>query len=1269
MPLRGSLRYDAPVIPRCFRPVLRSVVVASALLAATAPCQAPQLLPKELEALRLDAAGDEAGAVVAFLDQAIASAQGTDAGADTKARIEAWATEAALLMRQPTPALLQKFDALLQTPRVAADPLLRDRVGLAVFAASGLHPAAETARRADELGVLREYWIAGPFANERGSGHREAFPAESTFDPDAEMPGKQRPVHWRQLPPTQPTGTLPFARIVDPHEQSLVYVAVALVASERTNAVLELGCTGSFKVFCNRAELASREVERQFAYDQDAVLLPLQPGANLLVLKLCHQEGVDFWAAARLRPHDGASPLPVRVSVARDEMTAAAQQTAVTSEGDPVAPALGARSHWTIGKAAGADALRLAWAWRARAADGDKNRRDLAAANAAVEAMPDLAEAHLTLAAANRRNARTAADRDENARRRELELALAKEPNHVGALVELGTLLRTGSNLWRDARVLADRALAVRPDHGGALLLRIATLRDEGLGPVADGELLAAAKSPEASTGLLQRAAEAVAEREPRIALALRERVLQRSLSETDVCAAATLLARLGRLDDSKALLDQALARTAMAAQASRQLANLHLAGGEADRALALTQDWLAVAPDDANAMVFAGRCWRRRTDDPAEASSQQQALLRSALEVEPTRRDDERYVEYLAADGSGADARSFYTEFRRDPAQVVKDDGGAPADAAKANDPLHWILRQQVVRANGNGTKNVYTHDIARVLSEDGARYLASYRLRFWNGEQRARLLSCTVFRKDGNVQHPALQGAFVRLPDLRPGDIVSIEGRVDDLQPTFFGDYFGLVHSFAGPEGSPVRADDLVVLADPGREYRWQAVNGAPQPERSTRPDGTLQFRWQAHDVARDIAEIRRPDRKEYEPIVRMTTYRDWDHFASWWWNLAKNQIEVTPSMRATIAKLTQGLSDTEAKIAAIYEFVIEEVRYEAWEFGVHGYKPYSTAVIHERRHGDCKDKALLLCAMLGEIGVPCKPVIIFADPLRSRDDLDLAMVEHFNHCIAWLPAADGRPGRFLDGTATWHPVGTLPEMDQGARVLVVDDGRAELRTIPETTPAENLERREYTVTLHADGGGRLEASYAPLGNEAVEMRSMLATEPARRREVVERNLVQTFGKATLVDLSAGDPLDLRATVTMRATADLAEVGQRNGSQWQLPSAWNVGNLQALGNEPERHTPLLLGVPNGASQTLHYRLPPGWRVTDLPTAVQRSTPFGSFAMQWRVDGAEVTVERKLSLMKSRIDVADHAAFRDFVGAVKAADDQLVLLVQEAGR
>ncbi|HEU4418653.1 MAG TPA: DUF3857 domain-containing protein, partial [Planctomycetota bacterium] len=1174
--------------------------------------------------------------------------------------------EAARQLRiRSTPEQRQQLDALCSSKLANAMPLLHDRLGIAGLIAAG--PGEDAGRRAAALGFLRQYWLVGPFDNERGVGYRAALPPERGFDAAAEWKGKQRAVRWRLLPPLTGSHVLPLSRIVHPHEQSLVYAAVAIVAEDATTAVFELGCTGSFRVFCNGVEAGSREVERTFACDQDAVVLPLAAGPNLLVWKLCHQEGVEWQAAARLRALDGKPLAGVRVSTDRDDLLAAAKTAPVAGAALPP-PSLGARTHWQIGKQKGADALRLAWLWRARAADGDLNRRDQAAALCATTELPTLPEAHVLLAIARESQVRSAADRDDNDVRRSLEQALALRPDHFESLLRLANLLRSGSGLFRQARELVDRALAIRPGQSAAALLRAATWHDEGVSALAEVEVLAAAALPEASPDLLRAAADIVAEREPARALELRNRIPALSGTEHDVVAAAGLLARTGKADAAIDLLTRTLQADPFAKRVSEQLAAMFLARAEYLEALAVCEKWLEIAPDDSAVMVTASRCCRLLGERSADAGSRQEELLRQALAVEPNRRDDERYLEYLVAAEHG-DPNPFYTPYRHDAKALIAADAGPPADAAAAKDPLHWILRQRVVRANGNGTTNTYQHEIVRVLTEQGARQLARYRLPWWQGEQRARLLACTVYRKDGTVQRPALQGASVAMPELRPGDVVAVEGRIDDTGPSFFGDYFGYVHEFEAPDGSPVRSDELVVLADPGRNYRTQQCNGAPEPTQTKLEDGTLMFRWQMQDLPRDVPEIRRPSRREFDPIVRITTYRDWDHFASWWWNLIKNQLEVTPAMREKTAQLCAGCTSTDAKIAAIYRFVTTDVRYEAWEFGVHGYKPYSTPVIYERRHGDCKDKALLLCALLGEIGVACHPVLIFADERRSLDDLELALVEQFNHCIAWLPATGDRPEQFLDGTATWHPTDTLPEMDQGAKVLIVDNGRAVLRTVPETTPELNAEIEEFQITLQPAGTAQLRVEYRPLGNLAVELRERLATEPARRNEVVERRLVRTFGKLSLQSLDCSPVLDLAAPVRLVAVAALPEIGNRTAQGWQLPSTWGEEDLQALAGEPERRTPLLLGVPRGAKRTVRYVLPPGLHAADLPAPVQRQAPFGSFHMQWRTEGDQVVIERHLALTASRIAPPDYAAFRDFAAAVRAADTQLVLLSRDGPR
>src|SRR5256712_13765160 len=55
-----------------------------------------------------------------------------------------------------------------------------------------------------------------------------------------------------------------------------------------------------------------------------------------------------------------------------------------------------------------------------------------------------------------------------------------------------------------------------------------------------------------------------------------------------------------------------------------------------------------------------------------------------------------------------------------------------------------------------------------------------------------------------------------------------------------------------------------------------------------------------------------------------------------------------------------------DEQARIRAVYDYVVSRTRYVALEFGIHGFKPYPVEMVLTRRFGDCKDKESLMHAM---------------------------------------------------------------------------------------------------------------------------------------------------------------------------------------------------------------------------------------------------------------------------------------------------------------
>lgn len=1250
------------------KPTLSRAALA-VLLAVTAipPARAQQSeirearLPEQA-ALALKAATRYREATAALATLAAVTAAAPGAGAHEAALAETWMAMAIELWgQQPDDGQLARSLATLRSGPLAQQiPSLHDRLGMLQLLHASRTDGSGIGALANELGMVREWWLLGAFDNERGKGHARKLPAEQGFDPGARFDGKLRKVSWRQVPEVAVDGIVPLGELVRPTDQVSCLLATAVHSAVAQPAALLLGTSGSFRVLLNGAAVGEREVERSFRPDQDAIAVPLREGWNLLVLKVSHQEGGGYAAMARLRGIDGNALTGIRLSAARTDLEAAGTVAAVAATEPMPAPHLGARTTLASRVLAGdaADMYRLAWLLHTADVDGEQGRDDLEIAAAAADNLKDFAEAPFLLASTRVKQRASRADRDDNPRRTDLDRALAIAPDHVEAMLQLAAIDLESAGLAATARTRVEQALQVAPQSVVGRAMLAETMLAQGQDALA-WRVLRELPVTECPLDFLPRLASIQADQdEDEQSLATLERLGAVSLTPDHQLRLVDRLLAAGREEEAIERTRHLVGHAPLVRGPRRALAMHHAGHGRIDQALEAWSNWLSICPEDESALLECSALHRRNGDIDRQVET-----LRAALELNPNLRDQQRYLEFLVAEQV-----PFHEPFRIDDATLAAADKGPPADAKDERDPLHHVLQQHVVKAHRNGTTSTYVRNVYRVLGEEGARRLERWTLRHYPGEQRARILACIVRKADGRVEKPRLSGSTVALGGLVEGDIVDVEGRIDDLAPGFFGDYFGLEHWFPGDMGVPLALSTLTVTADAGREYRWQARGGVPEPAVTTGSDGSTTWSWRVTDQPRWVDEPRRPSPKETAPLVRISTHPDWDHFSSWWWNLIRNQIVMTPAMKEKVRELTAGAKDEAQRIAAVYAFVTNEIRYEAWEFGVHGYKPYSTDVIYERRHGDCKDKALLLCAMLGELGIEASPVLIMAEELRSEDDLTLPLVNHFNHCIAWLPRGAEATGGFLDGTATLHPPDTVPEMDQGARVLVVDEGRAVLRDVPWATPETNSNRETIRAELTADGSARVVLEMTPTGNRGAELRNMLASEPARRPELVEDMLLRSFGKARVLSQQASEVGEITVPVTLAATFEAPEVARKQGNGLLLPGAIGRRSWVELASSPERRFPLLLGTPRGDLQVIRWRLPAGMKALTLPAPVAMDTPFASFRRTWRTEGDEVVVERELRLVAPRVLPADYPAFREFTAGVQEADAQQLQLVPAGG-
>ena len=1243
------------------------VLTVAALLASAARAQdvVDPVDPIEDQALREEAAARFDEALQDFEKAFDASVQQAQAGGTVRdanlARAEVL-LEKIETLTETTTRQRDTAKVLAQYDEATVGPLLKGQVDwqrAVLLMAEGDREGASLL--ADGLGWVRNWWVIGPFDNERGRGFDQSQPLEQKIDLDAELQGKERKVAWRRLPVTPLFGLVDLDALLRPNDQASAYSVAFVKSAKAQDAAIRLASDEAVKAWWNGQEVLSRNVRRELGFDQDVVAVHLQEGWNLLLVKVHDQTGP--WAF-RLRMTTPAGGKLEGISTAQtDEEARAALQTEWKTEPATVTAAAGARA-WYDQQLSGTskkarDLFHLGYLHHRREYDSYSDRK-------AENLLKEAAEAALTNAIYRFHYAEAAAppiemdaEKEENRQRQGREKALALDPRYAVAYRALAAYYTQSLPNTDRAEELLRKALDVNPAYVEARLDLANVLQRRGLNAQAEIERERALKDARAdSLEATARAKASILEGRGLGSEAMDawKEVLRLDARGNDVRRrVAELAAAALQRDDALAVLDAIVAQNPYDVGAVRRKAELLEGADDYSGAEAVLRQALEIAPEDDDILQQLGRV-QAKSGNVAEAIR----TYRHALDINPKLQKVERYVEFL-----DPDAAPYEDEYVVDAQPLLEK---AANWDNKENDGTIVVLDQTVTKVNRDGTSSNYVRQVVKILTDAGVKPYD----RFWaQGWGQLKWKWARVQKADGSVVEAKIQGQQADFPPLRPGDVIDVAYRRDDREQSFFGDYFGDQQYFANYV--PVLRSEYTLITPADRNFYFHQRNFDVQPVVATADDGKVKtYTWANNDVPKVKFEPSMPSPNESFPQVQVSTYKDWNEFSKWWSSMIRDQRILTDGMKEKVAELTKDKATRFDKVRSIYDFVTGEVTYQAWEFGVHGYKPYTTSAIFEKREGDCKDKALLLCTLLGEAGIEAFPVLIHADAPRSQDDLTLAQVGQFNHCIAYVPDVDGKgKSMFLDGTAQYHSIDSPPMMDRGATVLIVRPEGGEIVKIPEGTPADAGLDQTWKIELRPDGGATVFGDINWRGDMATMARNMFSVEGQRAR-ILQMLFTRFFGKLTLESSEFDDMKDMSTPATaFHVKLDVPSLAKKDGDSFTLPTAFIdqlfFGQISQMAAPPSREHDLIMGNPQSLTVKVTYVLPDGWVVESVPENRDIEAGVGRFVTKTSQDGRELTLERLYEFTGTRVKPTEYAAFREALNTAAAAASQRFKVKQGA--
>ncbi|HVP13192.1 MAG TPA: tetratricopeptide repeat protein [Phycisphaerae bacterium] len=1100
-----------------------------------------------------------------------------------------------------------------------------------------------------EIGTLKmvtDWMVIGPFSNEENGGFDKEYGPETEIDYSKKYQGRDREVGWERLKHVDRAGSVDFDAVMYPNSQVLAYALTFVRAEKDTEAVLRFGAGNAVKAWVNDALMLSNDEDVAFAFDQYEVPCRLHAGWNKVLFKVCERH--DQWKlAARFTTADG-EPLELRTGAKRGEPL----EIPKTPKGEGKADFEYVRGLYEqyskLHKAEPKDPA--ATFYLARAASLTNRKMAAVAAFEKLVALNGKCSDHYALLA----KAYLDDERPEKALTAMKE-AISLEPTHAECLAELGRFYDS-KNLFEKALATLRKAAEINPDWPDAqyYLLELYADKDWEERVWRQAEWLLARK-PDVVWVLETYADKSLARGYREQAREYYERVLAQEYGNTAARRALISLAvEQRRIDD--ALEQYSILSKLQPLSISLRLAKAGLLMESRRYEEALDECRAALDVCEANFRVhkLMGTIYQRMGQDDKAMETWQ-----IALKYNPDDKWIREYMEFIQPETIAAFDRYGISD--EDAARIVKN-RAAPADYPKAD--AVRLLDHQVVELNDDGSYTSLQHQIVQILNDSGRNRFTSMS----TGGFNPKIKRAVVIQPDGGeVEASQVSGGTVKFGQLQVGSIIELKAQHRGSSNEWLSRQY--TQTFLFQETTPALRSEFILLVPKSRTIQ-QSIQG----DRAALTQGEFEdhvvYDYRADNIPMIEPERNRPPLLDIADLVRVSTIENWDEIIRWEYSLVKDQFIADDAVRAKVKDLTKGLEDREEKIRAVANFVMQKIQYrQDYDRGIMGIKPHKAGSVLEKEAGDCKDKATLLITMLREAGIPANYVTLRTRSAgRLRADIPSNQCDH---AIAYVPNGDDfSKGIWIDGTANYSGIDTLPWSNQGIEVMVFkDDGQMVFMKTPVDSPAQSVSQYHIDLQLAANGSAKAKFTWDTTGQFASSMRQAFEAEGLRRQRLEQfANYVYPGSRVTSVKFSDLENRDL--PVKIEFDFDAPNVGQVSGDKMMLRAKEMLQLTQSYADRTDRTYDIWNAYTATQRFVETYHLPKGFRVESMPEPTRSQTDWLDYELKVVQDEDSLEIRRELSVKALEIPKAAYDKVREFcVDADKHQREPIVLVRTESSK
>ncbi len=476
-------------------------------------------------------------------------------------------------------------------------------------------------------------------------------------------------------------------------------------------------------------------------------------------------------------------------------------------------------------------------------------------------------------------------------------------------------------------------------------------------------------------------------------------------------------------------------------------------------------------------------------------------------------------------------------------------------------------------------------------------------HNVKVWReGKPLERLSSIDVkrFKREVDLEKLLYSGQetfYIVINDVQEGDIIDYSYSIKGLNPVFNGKVDRWIKM---GWSVPVLKTYARVLTPKDSQYTVNRYGDSRHLKAEINQDGKIVEHIYS-DERRSYSYLNEADQPDWfieYPYININNYENWADVVSW--ALPHYQIDVQGSKFAAEVSKLKAIEDPERQVIAAIKLAQQSIRYLGIENGIGSHAPRQPEQTLQQGYGDCKDKSVLLTAMLRELGIEANPALVstvYRKHLAGQPSGHSA----FNHVIVtfyfqgktfWI---DPTQTELSDSLATM----TQSELGYG---LIIKQGEI----YPTLIDTNNLNQVETTSTFkvasHENGASTLHVETTYKGKQADRMRRYLSANSIE--QVMDE--FEGFYNKHYEGISASkkfyyfDDL-MKNELYMTENYDIEKMWYLNEDddpQFEV-YADVIGANVYVSEAKRRSTPFYIGRPVKVAQTMVIELPSPWKIT----------------------------------------------------------------------